>query len=188
MHPIRPSDVERMSWAQIERALAALDRACLEAADRNREILNRRDVVTHARMMLDTLPREDPVVVAQRHLDVAAMGFRGWGSHPPKLVEVVAEQVPGQCDLVGCTRTARARGLCDAHYRRLLKTGKVGSVVIGSRTADPVAAGCDVPGCPRDVKAQGWCDGHYRRWRRYGDVRASIPLRTRRTPEQKAAA
>lgn len=80
------------------------------------------------------------------------------------------------CLAEACLRAVYARGLCERHYRRLLRRGVF--------TDRPVGGECAVDGCGRPVSSRGWCHGHYQRWRRHGDVRAEVPLGRRRQPAE----
>lgn len=63
------------------------------------------------------------------------------------------------CSQPGCRNKRHARGFCDKHYRRLLKTG--------SPTPAPKPAqskgSCSIPGCGRRHYALKFCKTHYRR-------------------------
>lgn len=76
------------------------------------------------------------------------------------------------CTVPNCGRFVKARGVCDAHYRRLLAHGD-------ACAADPIHVaqrGCAAPGCTRPGKTtRGLCWYHQRR------VRAGKPLDGGRT-------
>jgi hypothetical protein len=85
------------------------------------------------------------------------------------------------CSIDGCDRTTYTRGLCEPHYRRLLRTGDVSADVPIGANSEPTV--CAVAGCDRPVATRGWCHGHYLRWYRSGDVNGSRPLGRRTNPE-----
>jgi len=60
-----------------------------------------------------------------------------------------------KCSAVDCETVSRSRGLCDKHYRRLLKTVKPR----GPRQV------CSVDGCTGLNHAKGLCAKHYHRER-----------------------
>lgn len=77
------------------------------------------------------------------------------------------------CHVDGCSRTPYARGLCEPHYRRLLRTGSVNAgLPIGARPAGH----CSVGSCEKAATERGLCHGHYLRVVRTGDIRAAHPL------------
>jgi len=74
-----------------------------------------------------------------------------------------------ECNIDGCDRVARGRGMCHKHYYRWRTQGaRVG------RTPDPEAlrafGACSVPGCGQVRKSLGLCNIHYLRQKRRGDV------------------
>lgn len=93
----------------------------------------------------------------------------------------------GTCILATCARAHFAYDYCEAHYRRLRRSGDVKEhVPLGvlsradhnsPRTDSPVARACDVSACDRDSFSRGWCEAHYRRWKRSGDVKEHVPVR-----------
>jgi len=90
------------------------------------------------------------------------------------------------CKAKGCGRAVYAKGLCQAHWRRLRKTGRIGTAKIHDRrsqyskkrVSEPKrkrlaprgTKKCAVTGCGRRAYARGWCQTHYRRWRDNGDL------------------
>lgn len=62
------------------------------------------------------------------------------------------------CDIDNCEAQTQARGMCDKHYRRWLKTG----------TTDPKPTICTVEGCEQKIRCRAMCDMHYRRLKRTG--------------------
>lgn len=90
--------------------------------------------------------------------------------------------VGSSCSIDGCDRHGYSAGLCEAHYRRRLRTGNAREgVPIGN--AQPSPGPCAVDGCDRQAEGLGWCHGHYLRWSRTGDVQADRPLEPRVRPE-----
>lgn len=68
---------------------------------------------------------------------------------------------PQECSQDGCTKTAKARGLCGTHYYHWLRA---------HHDNDPERPRCSVEGCSRAVaNRRGWCSVHYQRWSKYGD-------------------
>jgi len=77
-----------------------------------------------------------------------------------------------KCEIEGCERPHLAKGLCNAHYRRLRR---------GQDLAEPIRERqetCII--CERAHFARGYCQMHYRRWERHGDPQAGRTKR--RTP------
>lgn len=69
-----------------------------------------------------------------------------------------------------CDRPVDFRGMCEMHYRRELRAGRIERVV---RTVAP----CAIDGCEKSSRRKGWCHTHYMRWREHGHVED-----TRRVP------
>lgn len=91
---------------------------------------------------------------------------------------------PAPCSVEACDRTVYTRDLCEAHYRRLQRTGKIRpDVPIGSRTR----AVCSVTGCTKPVDANELCHGHDQRLRRTGQLQEQLPLGWRRQADACAA-
>jgi hypothetical protein len=87
---------------------------------------------------------------------------------------------PDTCSIDGCARAAYIEELCEAHYRRLRRTGDVrADVPIGGRWAT-----CSVGTCTKRVDAHGLCHAHYQRRQRTGSVQEERPLGWRRQSEQ----
>lgn len=80
--------------------------------------------------------------------------------------------MPGECSLELCDRAGFARGLCEMHYRRVLRSGDAGPPVSYAE----VRATCKAPDCEHDAEAKGYCHGHYLRLQRTGKADES-PLR-----------
>ena len=80
-----------------------------------------------------------------------------------------------QCSVDGCDRPAYARqSVCEAHYRRLRRTGSVGAARPVGATVSPQR--CMVNSCHNTATERGMCHGHYLRLVRNGDVQADRPL------------
>ena len=70
------------------------------------------------------------------------------------------------CSVEGCGGLVYARGMCNKHYRRLLKWGDPHR----KDTARKNPSVCAIDGCMRtDVVAHGYCNLHYSRYKKYGD-------------------
>lgn len=67
-----------------------------------------------------------------------------------------------KCSVEGCEHVLLARGLCNTHYRRLVRHGNT-SVGRAERPK------CGFSGCDRAHYGHGFCNIHYRRWVRHGD-------------------
>lgn len=80
----------------------------------------------------------------------------------------------GECSVVSCTRAAKTRGMCGAHYKRWLKND-------GDISPDTPIKGsgvvCKVYGCNRPVRAGGYCNAHYIRVKDGKDLTAPIANR-----------
>lgn len=82
------------------------------------------------------------------------------------------------CDIDGCDRKHEARGLCKAHYRRLVESGDpLPNVPV--RGARPT---CTVDGCERPHHSNGYCDTHKARMWRHGDVESRRPMSKPKPP------
>ena len=82
-----------------------------------------------------------------------------------------------QCTIDGCPRPNIARGLCGAHYQRLLTDYPMDAPMRGTYKPKPP---CAVDGCERPVRGKGLCSFHHlRQWqgKPLGD-----PLRQAVTP------
>ena len=65
----------------------------------------------------------------------------------------------GICSVNECDRDSYTPGLCEMHYRRLLRTGELGP-------PGPVRQGspeCQAPDCDHIAEAKGYCHGHFQR-------------------------
>ena len=66
------------------------------------------------------------------------------------------------CSVHGCGGAVDTRGMCAAHYRRLLKNGDVGSVRVKRRNRGPRTQ-CSVAGCDREAMGSRMCRAHWER-------------------------
>jgi 5-methylcytosine-specific restriction endonuclease McrA len=73
------------------------------------------------------------------------------------------------CSVPVCTRSARCRGWCAAHYTRWKTTGDPGSTPIEFRHPRNSGAICAVVECERSRSDREWCEMHYKRWQTHGD-------------------
>jgi hypothetical protein len=80
------------------------------------------------------------------------------------------------CSVPGCPNSARTRGLCNGHYKRLRKHGDVQAGV--PLPQEPAKPSCSVPGCGELVLARGWCAKHYNAWKAHGDPLVNLHART----------
>lgn len=71
------------------------------------------------------------------------------------------------CDVDGCDRRKKARGLCQTHYARWRKSGDPGAGQIRVARYD---GPCSVDGCESPARSRGWCPTHYARVLRHGDA------------------
>ena len=67
-----------------------------------------------------------------------------------------------ECAIGGCSKPAKARGWCGAHWWRWRQHGDP----LGSAHT-PTA--CAVEGCADLARSRGWCSRHYQRYRKWGD-------------------
>jgi hypothetical protein len=79
----------------------------------------------------------------------------------------------GQCSVEGCVSSAYARGYCNRHYQRVLKSGAPGPVGL---LRQPNHMTCIVDGCERPNKARGYCAMHLHRVKAHGDPGPSGPV------------
>jgi hypothetical protein len=82
------------------------------------------------------------------------------------------------CSVPNCSRRVYARGLCEPHYRRLQRTGRLQPEQPVGATQQP--AECWVHECARTATERGLCHAHYLRVLRCGDSRAREPIGRRR--------
>jgi hypothetical protein len=79
--------------------------------------------------------------------------------------------ISDDCSVPGCQTEPYSRGLCEMHYRRLLRNGTTDRVRPRYGTLE-----CEVESCDRLAVERGLCHGHYLRLQRSGDP-GSDPLR-----------
>lgn len=82
------------------------------------------------------------------------------------------------CSVDSCARVRYGRqGICEAHYRRLRRTGSLDCQrQIGARAAPKT---CAVETCPNTSSERGLCHGHYLRVVRTGELTPHRPLSRR---------
>lgn len=61
------------------------------------------------------------------------------------------------CSIEGCSRQARSRGWCNAHYSKWQSYGNP----TGGLRSNSAARLCEAPGCSRKHVARGYCGNHY---------------------------
>ena len=71
-----------------------------------------------------------------------------------------ARQAGRACSHTGCERKCRSRGLCGAHYERLMRGHPMDAPVQGRQKSTGT---CSRPGCTAKDKAKGLCNFHYGR-------------------------
>ncbi len=84
------------------------------------------------------------------------------------------------CQIEGCTRPHKARGLCQTHYAQRLRGSDFSPIRSRVREKPPE---CVEDGCSEPVKAKGLCKAHYQRFLRHGHTR----YRDRKKPAKQCA-
>jgi len=72
------------------------------------------------------------------------------------------------CQVDGCTRPHKARGLCQTHYAQRLRGANLSPIRSRVREKPPE---CVEEGCVEPVKSKGLCKTHYQRLLRHGHTR-----------------
>ena len=72
------------------------------------------------------------------------------------------------CQIDGCTRPHKARGLCQTHYAQRLRGSDFSPIRSRVREKPPE---CVEDGCAEPVKSKGLCKMHYQRLLRHGHTR-----------------
>lgn len=72
------------------------------------------------------------------------------------------------CNDADCTAPVLARGLCQLHYYRHLKSGQLERLELQTNKG----LVCSIDGCTRGADAKTWCKLHYERARRLGSPTA----------------
>jgi hypothetical protein len=72
------------------------------------------------------------------------------------------------CQIDGCTRPHKARGLCQTHYAQRLRGSDFSPIRSRIREKPPE---CIEDGCAEPVKSKGLCKMHYQRLLRHGHTR-----------------
>lgn len=78
----------------------------------------------------------------------------------------------GECNIGNCDRPRYSRGMCEMHYRRVLRQGDPGP----AEPISPDKSTCGATDCDKDGEAWGYCHGHYQRLLRNGVI-CDEPLR-----------
>ena len=71
-----------------------------------------------------------------------------------------------ECNVECCQRPVYSKGMCEMHYRRVLRRGDSGQVEPITREKSI----CVASDCDKDAEAWGYCHGHYQRLLRNGVV------------------
>lgn len=74
------------------------------------------------------------------------------------------------CALDGCGREVIAKGWCQLHYHRVMRTGEPGGVNPERRRTSDAPEFCTVDGCSRTHYGKGWCQLHWKRVRDHGST------------------
>lgn len=91
--------------------------------------------------------------------------------NPDKPLRAISRE-PQPCKVVGCKKTAKALGMCEAHWTRWNKGDR------GARLSRPLrihtgsvkrGQQCVVAGCAVQAKSRKMCPMHYTRWQKTGD-------------------
>lgn len=72
------------------------------------------------------------------------------------------------CQIDGCTRPHKARGLCQTHYAQRLRGSDFSPIRSRVREKPPE---CTEEDCAEPVKSKGLCKMHYQRFLRHGHTR-----------------
>lgn len=83
------------------------------------------------------------------------------------------------CSVSDCPRSTKAKGLCGAHYQRLLKGADMNAPLAAYRPRRK-AEGCSVGDCKNRHASRGMCATHYGRTLRGQDVEAPVGAYQRR--------
>lgn len=74
-----------------------------------------------------------------------------------------------KCSVVDCENKTCAKGLCEKHYRRLKKTGKLETKRdVTTFVYRKDVEKCSFPGCENKTKSCGLCSNHYKQRQKYG--------------------
>ena len=83
------------------------------------------------------------------------------------------------CSVQGCERKHLAKSFCAMHYKRLTRSGAVGSAEFQEKQIN--CGPCGSPNCDRPAITKGYCEAHYQRLLRgNGDV--ATPIGRKRKP------
>lgn len=81
------------------------------------------------------------------------------------------------CDFEGCDRPHDAKGLCNIHYKQLMRGQELHPPVGGKRKPD-----CKFDGCDRPHMSRGYCSAHYRQLVRHPDP--LVPVKPRKASRE----
>jgi hypothetical protein len=81
------------------------------------------------------------------------------------------------CNLAGCGRSHFARGLCNTHYARALRSGSLPPE--RARLPHGQTRPCAIADCGRPAHARGLCGAHYLRVWQHADARSAAPVAVR---------
>lgn len=84
------------------------------------------------------------------------------------------------CDIGGCNKPGKSRGLCPTHYSAARKANALPPAKVRVPTGNP----CLVEGCSRMGKTAGLCGMHYARVRKTGEAGSADSLQAHRSPRQ----
>jgi hypothetical protein len=88
------------------------------------------------------------------------------GATPIGPIKTRERDKPPECTEDGCVGPVKAKGLCKAHYQRLLRHGHT-----RYRDRKTPTKPCAIPTCDSHAYAKGLCHTHYakqRKWQSYG--------------------
>jgi len=68
-----------------------------------------------------------------------------------------------ECYATDCEQNALSKGLCNKHYRRLLRHGDINFVTTFEQQ------NCSIDDCSKPSVSRGWCTLHYSRYKLHGD-------------------
>lgn len=72
------------------------------------------------------------------------------------------------CSVEDCNEKVHAKGMCNRHYRQMLKHGKI-------LEDKPKYENCSIEGCNEKHFAKGYCERHYRQVSKHGKITNTNP-------------